>query len=478
MICFLLLLIPLIYGNENIDPLSEVKITNHTIRLESGLLDYYAMTGHCPIFGPNGNEADLFFIAFCKSEEENRPITFCFPGGPGGAGTLESILTFGPRRLLTADEGRTIHPPYQMIDNQETLLEYTDLVFVDPVECGFSRLTEEADKEYYFSVEGDIQTLGEFIHSYINQNGRWNSPIYLSGGSYGSLRCCGLADNLFQYGIAVKGVILDGCAFEYETIISQRDKAFADWLFIPTCAATAWYHGRFWPKKSLEDVLEYARRFAYDSYAPYMLQPNRLSLLEKTVLEQELAELIGLPAQTIRRYNGRINETIYSSEFFGSERKALGRLDSRYFGDISTIDPNDAHDPSYLDSIGATPAFCHYLQRELNTDFPFQVYIDFSNLAHQNWNFETWDTFGEPSFLQRLRHVLIINPEMKVFIGSGYYDCRTPFAATEYCFDHLDLPLSYRKNLQFEYYEAGHGFIFDYLSLKKWKKDLTKFYGY
>lgn len=455
----------------------ELTITNHVLQLKNGSLSYTATTGLCPIFEDTEKEADLFFIAYTKDGEENRPITFCFPGGPGGSGTLESIITFGPRRLLTAGEGRIIIPPYKLIDNPETLLEYTDLVFVDPVECGFSRATEETDLQDYFSVEGDIQSLGRFIHAYIDMAHRWNSPIYLSGISYGTLRCCGLALYLFHYGIAVKGVILNGCAFEFSTLSSERDKVVPDWLFIPTCAVTAWYHGRLWPEKNLDDVVDYARRFAYDEYAPYMLQPSRLSYVEKIELEKRLAELIGLPIATVKRYNLRMNEKIYTTEFFVDERKALGGLDSRYSGDIFTIDPSHSHDPSYLDAFGLEPAFNFYLQSELDTHFPFKRYVGFSYRAHRFWNFGTWDSLGEPSFLQRLRAVLVINPLMKVFIGSGYYDCRTPFAATEHCFDHIDLPPSYKKNLQFEYYEAGHGFIFDYPSLKKWKKDLTKFYG-
>jgi carboxypeptidase C (cathepsin A) len=471
-----LLIFPFLHAEESSTP--ELKVTNHTIQLESGPLEYTALAGMCPIYADNGNQVDLFFISYTKNTDENRPITFVFPGGPGGAGTMEAILTFGPRRLLTADEGRTILPPYKIIDNPQTLLEHTDLVFVDPVECGFSRAEEEADLRYFFSVEGDIQTLGQFIHTYIDMSRRWNSPIYLSGGSYGTLRCCGLAANLFQYGLATHGVILDGCAFESSTLQSQRDKDLPDWLLIPTFAATAWYHDRLWPEKSLEEVVDYARRFVYDEYAPYMLQPSRLSYVEKLALEKKLAELIGLPVDTVKRYNSRLNESIYTSEFFGPERKVLGGLDSRYAGDISTIDPNHSHDPSYLDSLGYSPAFNHYLQSELNIHYPFSKYIGFSNEALYSWNFGTYDSWGEPSLLQRLRHVLIINPLMKIFVGSGYYDCRTPFAATEYSFDHLDLPPSYMKNIQFEYYEAGHGFIFDYTSLKKWKQDLTKFYGY
>lgn len=461
---------------EEFDP--QLTITNHEISMPSGPLNYTATTGFCPIFGEEELEAEIFFIAYTKDTEENRPITFVFPGGPGSAGTISAILTFGPRRLITAEEGRTILPPYKMIDNPQTILEYSDLVFIDPVDCGFSRSTENGDWRYFYSIEGDIQTLGEFVHSYIDLSERWDSPVYLAGGSYGTLRSCGLAYNLFQYGIAVSGIILDGCAFEWSTQQSQRDQALPDCLLIPTFAATAWYHGRLWSQKSLEEVTDYARRFAYEEYAPYMLQPSRFSSHEKATLEQKLAQLIGLPLQTVRRYNGRINEMVYTSEFFGSERKILGGLDSRYSGDISTIDPNHSHDPSYLDSFGYLPAFKTYLQKELATRYPFTKYVDFAYSAFAHWNYETYDSRGEPSFLQRVRHALIINPLMKVFVGSGYYDCRTPFAATEYCFDHLDLPASYKNNLQFEYYEAGHGFLFDFESLKKWKNDLTKFYKY
>lgn len=451
-------------------------VTNHTVELPSGPLPYKATTGMCPIFGEDGEKtADIFFISYTTETQEDRPITFIFPGGPGGAATIESILTFGPRRLLTADEGRTTLPPYKIIDNPETLLDRTDLVFVDPVNCGFSRATDDTGQ--FFSVEGDLDTLGEFIHTYIDNSQKWNSPIYLAGGSYGTVRCCGLASNLFQYGIAVSGIILDGCAFQFSTHISKRDEALPDCLLIPTFAATAWYHGRLWPEKTLEEVIDYARRFAYDEYAPVMLQPSRLSYVEKTTFEQRLAQLIGLPLDTIKRYNSRFNEQIYTSEFFGPERKILGGLDTRYSGDISTIDPHHSHDPSYLDTLGAGAAFKFYLQKELNTHFPYTKYVSFSWEANHYWDFYTYDSWGLPDFLQRLRQTLIINPLMKVFIGSGYYDCRTPFAATEYCFDHLDLPISYKKNLQFEYYEAGHGLIFDYPSLKKFKTDLSKFYG-
>lgn len=457
---------------------SDLKITNHKLNLKLNQdFSYTSVTGKCPIFNDeNEKTAELFFIAYEKEEEENRPITFFFPGGPGGAGTMEAICSVGPRRLVTSKEGKTIFPPYKIIDNPETLLEYTDLVFVDPVNCGFSQSLDDDELPFFYNLEGDIQTLGQFVQSFIDVTERWNSPIYLAGGSYGTVRCSGLALNLLQYDLAVKGIILDGCALDYSNLVSQRDQPLADCFMIPTFAATAWYHGRFWPDRTIEEVVTYARKFAFEYYAPLMLQPFRLNPQEKAIFEQSFADLIGLPVQTVRHYNCRINESIYASEFFRGERKTLGRLDSRYIGDVAEIDPFSSGDPSYLDTIGLGSAFQSYLQKELDTRFPFKPYISFSHQAFHYWNLETYDTAGFPNLFQRVRRALTINPNMKVFIGSGYYDCRTPFASTEYSFNHLELPSSYWKNLQFEYYEAGHGFIFDHPSLQKFKRDLTKFY--
>jgi carboxypeptidase C (cathepsin A) len=418
----------------------------------------------------------MFYLAYTLDEPE-RPITFIFPGGPGAAATSEAIFTFGPRRLLTADEGRSKLPPYELIDNTETLLEFTDLVFVDPPECGFSRITENGKAFTFHSVEGDIHALSDFIQNYLTEFQRWNSPKYLAGGSYGTVRCAGVALNLLQYDIAVSGMILDGCAIDYGTIGSERDRALPDCLLIPTFAATAWYHGRFWPDKTLEETVDYARRFAFDSYAPTMMQPSRLSRIEQDHFYKQLSEITGLPISTLQRYNGRINESIFTAEFLAPERKVIGGLDTRYIGDACAIDPDLEHDPSYLDSIGMNCAFLNYLQKDLETEPPFPKYIGFSHDILYSWRFRTYDSKGELNFIQRLRKTLVVNPLLKVFIGAGYYDCRTPFAAAEYCFDHLDLPPSYKHNLQFNYYEAGHGLVFDSKSLKKMKRDLIQFYG-
>jgi carboxypeptidase C (cathepsin A) len=452
--------------------------TSHTLILPGQKpLEYTATTGTLPIANAIGIPvAQLFFISYTIPSEEERPVTFIFPGGPGGSCAAEVISTIGPRRLLTPQEGKSLLPPYRLVDNPETLLPWTDLVFVDPVNTGFSRFTEDAteeDSEEFLSVDGDIASLGNFIQVFVSYFERWNAPKYLAGISYGTLRSCGLTEYLRVFDLSIHGIILLGSAIDYSVLLAQRNQPLADCLLIPTFAATAWYHGRLWPERSLEEVVEYARRFAYENYAPFMLEPTRLSQIEKGAFYKELAHLIGLSSETVQRYCARFDERLYTTEFMASERKLIGGLDTRYIGDLSDIERLHHEDPSYQDAQGLFCAFNAYLQQELETRSPFHSYATFSS---QPWNFSSYDSIAWPEVLQRLRRTLIQNPQMKIFSGSGYYDCRTPFAATEYCFEHLDLPPSYKQNFQFEYYEAGHGFIFYHPCLKKLKKDLVAFY--
>lgn len=451
-------------------------ITDHVYHGPNGIeIPYEAITGDLPIFKEKDEAlANLFFIAYIV-EGENRPVTFVFPGGPGGACGLDAICTIGPKRLKMPAEGKKLLPPYSLIDNPESLLPWTDLVFVDPVDTGYSRFTEDAKEEdilEFFSIDGDIASLGDFIRNFVAHFERWNSPKYLFGSSYGTLRCSGLAEYLLDYDLSLHGIILLGSAMDYSTLISQRNQPLADALLIPTFAATAWYHGRLWKEAPLEEVVDYARRFCYEEYMPFLLQPNRLSLGQQNEFYQKLAQLIGLPPDTVRRYCGRFEENLYTTEFFAAERKALGGLDTRYFGDFSAL-IRRREDPSYRDMQGAWCAFNAYLQQELDSLDPLLPYVTYSRAY---WDFSSYDSFSWPDLFQRLRRTLVYNPSMKIFSGSGYYDCRTPFAATEYCFDHLELPPSYRRNLYFKYYQAGHGFIFDLPSLQQLKIDLLEFY--
>jgi len=473
---FLLFLLPFLLFAE--DSAEKSILTEHVYSYEGEEMPYVAALGTLPVIDTKGKPlAHLFYIAYFAGGED-RPLTFVFPGGPGGACGIEAICTVGPKRLKTPKEGKRLLPPYELIDNPESLLPWTDLVFVDPVGTGYSKIAERDEDEEevtfpFFSTDGDIAALGKFIYTFLNYYERWNSPKYVAGISYGAARSCGLSEYLLTRDISLHGILLLSPAIDYATLLSQRNHPLPDAFMIPTFAATAWYHGRLFPNLPIEEVVDYARRFCYDDYIPYMLQRARLSPFEQGYFYKRLSHLIGLKEDLVRRYSGRFDEHLYTSEFLAAEKKILGGLDTRYSADWSGNGVGEG-DPSYKDMQGAWCAFRTYLQKELKLDDPFTPYVPY---FREDWDFSTCDSIYWPELFQRVRRTLVINPEMKIFTGSGYYDCRTPFAATEYCFDHLDLPISYRKNLQFSYYEGGHGFVFDPTCLKKLKDDILQFYS-
>lgn len=459
--------------------------TTHTIHLPTGLLEYTAVTGTLPQFAEGPEPVgELFFTAYLKSPHDpNRPVTFIFNGGPGGSAMSMHIGGLGPRRILFPEEGMKPLPPYKIIDNPETILDITDLVMIDPIDTGYSGAAIPEYNPFFHGVEGDILSFAEFIRVFCTYFERWNSPKYLMGASYGTCRACGLAENLIgAYGIHLDGVILLSCALDFNTLDSGRDFSLPDLLAIPTYAATSWYHGRTMQDKTLDEVIEYARRFALEDIGAVEMQPTRLSPYEQKHLYQQLSDLIGIPVATLQRFQGRLSEPIYVREFMASDRRIIGGTDSRYIGDTSALAGEYIEDPSYKNFRTALiPSFMQYLEDELETSHLYPKYKIFSIAANHNWNWWTFDTFSplptRPNFMQRLRRSLVANPSMKVFIGSGYYDIRTPFAATEYSISRLELPEKYRSNFQFEYYEAGHGFIFDLVSLRKFRNDLGSFYG-
>jgi carboxypeptidase C (cathepsin A) len=459
----------------------EFTVTSHTIKVADTEINYKAVVGTLDQYTNDGVIAGkIFFTAYLKeTEEKNRPVTFIFNGGPGGASLAMHIGGLGPRRVKLPEEGQKMIPPYELIDNQETILNHSDLVMIDPIGTGYSDATTNEYKRAFFGVEGDIFSFTEFIRMFCIYFERWNSPKYLMGASYGTARSCGIAESLAHSGIHLNGIVLLSSALDYSTLISQRDSSLADCLRIPTFAATSWFHKRTMQDRTLAEVVEYARKFCYEEYIPFLMQPTRLSPFEQYAFYQRLSNLIGLPASTISRCMGRISEETYTTEFLAPKRKLIGGVDSRYIGNVSGTHVSSHEDPSYHDIRPAFyPSYLNYLHEELNHESKFPKYIGFNPEALMNWNWWTYDAhMSLPNFMQRLRSTLVHNPAMKVFVGSGYYDIRTPFGTVEYSLDHLELPDSYRKNFQIAYYEAGHGFIFDLRSLRKLKKDLDIFYA-
>lgn len=451
--------------------------TSHEITLPSGPLKYLATVGRLPSYDEQTGDI-LGYIGYTAYRLEggsaDRPITFAFNGGPGSSSFLLHMCGMGPKRALTPEEGQPTSPPFKLIDNQSTLLDLTDLVFVDPMSTGLSRPEKEQDPSIFYHSENDALFLSEFIRDFITNEGRWNSPKYLAGESYGTFRACTMARYLQgNYGIYLNGLILISCAIDYQTFAFDYDNALPYFLFLPTYAATAWYHGLSHEGKTLEETVEEARIFAYEKAAPFYLQPYRYSAEQKKALWKEMSALTGLSYQEIFEENGKFTDDVYFSKLFF--RKTVGRYDTTIVGDRSPT--NSWHDPSVLCIDGSTTALLnHYLTQELGAQITFPIYNTFSEESFRNWQYPRYRHFGYPNSLDALRDSLISNPSLKVYVGNGYYDAATPFAATEHSIASIDLPDSYKANIQMEYYEGGHMYYLHPSELIKFKTDLIKFY--
>jgi carboxypeptidase C (cathepsin A) len=429
---------------------AEEKITTHLIELENETISYTAT-----VFS-----GDVSYIAYVKQTTENRPITFAFNGGPGSSSVWLHMGMMGPRRLLSPEEGQTIAPPYKLVDNMETLLDLTDLVFIDPPGTGFSK----SDQECY-SVKTDIESIGKFIRTYLTQNQRWNSPKYLAGESYGALRSAGLAALLQnEYGIYLNGVIFISAAIDFQTFLFNPDNPLPYFLYLPTFVTTAWYHDYYRPDATIEEVAQEAREFIYQTYAPSLLCPKCPS---GQSLYQKLSEMTGLSIEVIEKNRGRIDDDTFQVHLLSKQRKIVGRFDSR----ITGFCENRFQDPSASMIEGIFSGALHdYLHKELG----FQnSYTLFSTAVNEQWNFHSYNEWGYPNLMGALRRALTSNPQLKIFVGCGYFDLATPFATAEYCFDHLDIPEVYP---QIEYYEGGHMYYLNPSARIKFKQDLIRFY--
>lgn len=434
---------------------SEEKSSTHSIQIGQKSLFYTATV----------DSGDVSYIAYIK-EGENRPITFAFNGGPGSSSVWLHMGSFGPRRLIAPEEGQSATPPYQLIDNEETLLDLTDLVFIDPTGTGLSNSRDEEGKNNPYSIRGDIESVGKFIRDYLTKNRRWNSPKYIAGESYGAIRLAGLADSLQnEFGIYLNGAIFVSPAIDLQTLVFDADNHLPFFLFLPSYATTAWYHDKYRPEATVEEVAQEARDFVYKTYAPSLICRR---CYDHEPIYQRVAEMTGLSLDFVRRQQGKILDETYFTELLASSRKVVGRFDSRCIGFAS----GNFQDPSSTSIEGIfAGAFHEYLHKELGTT---NSYTLVSYEANSKWNFWDYNRWGYPNLMNGIRNGLVANPHMKIFVAAGYFDLATPFAATEYSFDHLDFP---DASVQMEYYEGGHMFYLNPSARIKFKQDLIKFYG-
>jgi len=463
-------------------PKEALSETNHSIQIAGTKLEYKATAGTLVLKGEDDKpRASVFFVAYTKagvSDLANRPVTFAFNGGPGSSSVWLHMGALGPKRVLMADDGQALPPPYRLVDNEYTLLDLTDVVFIDPVSTGYSRPAPGQNAKEFHGVQEDLQSVGEFIRLYTTRFQRWPSPKFLAGESYGTTRAAGLSGYLQdQQGMNLNGIILISSILNFETASFDNGNDLAYPLFLPTYTATAWYHKKLSPdlQADLQKTLAEAKEFAIGAYTHALMQGNRLGLEEQRAIAKRLARYTGLSEDYVLRANLRVSIQRFVKELLRSERMTVGRYDSRLKGrDLDAVGERPEYDPSYAAVQGPyTATFNSYIRKELkyDSDLPYEILTG----QVQPWNYGT----ARNRYLDMaptLRQAITKNPALHVFVANGFYDLATPFFATEYTFSHLGLDPALVRNVSIGYYDAGHMMYIDKASLQKLRKDLAGLY--
>ncbi len=452
-------------------------VTQHEIQLGGRPLKYKAGAGMLPVKNNNGEvEAGIFYVDYIVEGNGRRPLCFAFNGGPGAGSLWLHLGAIGPRRIRMQEDGAMPAPPYRLEDNQGTWLDKCDLVFIDPVGTGFSRATKPETARKYNGFTGDIDSVGEFIRLYLARNQRYSSPIFLAGESYGTTRAAGLAGALANKGIGLNGVILVSSILNFQTARFTKGNDLPFPLFLPTYAATAWYHKKVDPayQKDLAGMLKQVRVFAEGEYASALMKGDRLTPAERETVATKLAKFTGLSQTFLLRNDLRIEIMRFIKELRRGDGLTVGRLDSRLTGtdgDAGAVTPE--FDPSLA---AILPPYTHAMNQYVREELKYKTDSAYFALGGGilPWDYSSaQNRFADTS--DALRAAFDRNPHMKVFVANGYYDLATPFFATEYTFAHMGLAAKHRESITMKEYEAGHMMYIHVPSLLKLKADVAEF---
>jgi len=466
-------------------PEEKIVSTRHRVTVGGTEIAYTATTGTLLLKEEDGRpRASIFFVAYTRDgvkDVARRPVTFTFNGGPGSSSVWLHLGTFGPRRVVMDDEGLSAVPPGRLVDNADSLLDVSDLVFIDPVSTGFSRAVPGEDPGKFHGVQADIESVGEFIRLWTARYGRWASPKFLAGESYGTTRAAGLVNYLQErHGMYFNGVVLISTILTFQTARFDVGNDLPYPLFLPTYTAAAWYHKKLpadLQQGGLKNALAEAERFAMGEYTLALMKGNDLSEAERRDVAAKLSRLTGLSPEYLQQVYLRPVISSVVRELLRSEGQRAGRLDSRFRGPVGGGGEDDDFDldPSYAAIQGAyTGALNHYVRQDLEfqSDLPYEILTD----RVRPWSFAP-DSNRYLNVAEDLREAMDRNPALQVFLGSGYYDLATPYFAAEYTFDHLGFRPGYAERVTKAYYEAGHMMYIRRVDREKLKADVAGFIG-
>jgi carboxypeptidase C (cathepsin A) len=468
------------------------RATTGSVTVNGHNINYKAVAGNIYLQNDKGDTtARMFYVAYMKegvSNKSDRPVTFLYNGGPGSSTLWLHMGSFGPRRIVVADSSHTNPAPYQFVNNQYSLLDVSDLVFIDAPGTGFSRIVGSGTRKDFYGVDEDGHAFAQFITGFLSKYDRWNSPKYLFGESYGTTRSGVLSRYLeTQHDVDLNGVILLSQILSYD--ISNDDNPSTNpgmdltyELALPTYAATAWYHHKL-PNRpaDLQPFLKEVEHFAMNGYTQALQKGYTLDAATKKQVAKKMHEYIGLPVKYLMKADLRVSGGQFEHELLGDKSMSTGRLDTRFSGysmdplsEVSQYDPQASSISSAYVSM-----FNHYIRQDLKYGKGMKYKPEISL-----WR--TWNYLHQPpgsgkkldqatNVMPDLTMAMKYNPKLHVMLNSGYFDLATPFYAAVYAMHHLQIPAKLAQNIEYKYYDSGHMVYVHLPSLKKLHDNVADF---
>jgi carboxypeptidase C (cathepsin A) len=446
----------------------ESSTTEHSIRVGGQLIPYKATAFTIQIKNQAGEPTGLMYaIAYTRTDVKDlttRPVSFFYNGGPGSASMWLHMGAFGPRRVSTPDGVFTAPAPYKLVDNSESLIDKTDMVFIDAMGTGYSHIIGKGKPSDFNGIDEDMDSFGQFINSYINRNDRWNSPKFLMGESYGTFRSAALGNYLQnRYSMHLNGIVLISSVLDLSSITFGDGDDRVYQYYLPSYAAVAWYHKALKNRPAnLEAFVEEARQYARGDYAAALFKGDRITSAEAAVVAKKLAYFTGLPEDYLVKAHLRVTLGQFNVELLRDRGLTAGRIDARFTGYTQDLLSENAQGDPEGPAVGG--AFTALLNEYNHDELKFgadQTYNNTSN-GFGGWNWTRGRGGrgggfpGAPNVSGDLAQAMITNPHLLVEVENGYYDMATPFFATEFTMDHLDLPDALKDHVQNKYYESGH----------------------
>jgi carboxypeptidase C (cathepsin A) len=445
----------------------ESSVTEHTVRIGGQSVPYKATASTTLLKDDKGEPTALMYsVAYTRSDVKDpsqRPVSFLYNGGPGSSTMWLHMGAFGPKRVFTVDGEFTPPAPYKLVDNSESLLDKTDLVFIDAIGTGFSHAVGKAQDKDFYGIDEDVEAFGQFISTYVNRNDRWNSPKFLIGESYGTFRSAALGNYLQNhFNMHLNGIDLISSVLDLSTLTFPPGDDRCYIYYLPSYAAVAWYHKVLKNRPAeLTGFIEEARQYAQGEYATALFKGANLSLAEKEAVAKKLSYYTGLSEDYLMKANLRVNLPQFNVELQRSRGLTTGRIDARFSGYTPDLLAEYAQDDPQGPAVFG--AFTAMLNAYTHDELKFgqdKTYHNFSPTAGATWNWKRKDRGGffpgAPNVEPDLVNAMISNPHLLVQVENGYFDMATPFFATEFTMEHLGLPADLQGHIKLYFYDSGH----------------------